>query len=249
MNVLQLPIPEYRRKGFSLIGHALSLFFKNALPILFIVAFIALPIEAIKNFYFFEPDDSALFFPNNRMDNFVNLLFLSAITPMIVHYILGRMTATGTGAGIKPSLLWGLKKWPRMIVYNFLHSAIIVAGIIVFIIPGLLFIVWLMLLPIIVSVMDTSRVNPMTISRDMARKRYFKLVLYGLAAFLALAALIIAQGLLFSFFVSQTWITATLFDVCFSWIYQLVTVVLLLVFLQVKTERDDQPQDAIDQAS
>ncbi|CAM4517330.1 hypothetical protein FHS16_006199 [Paenibacillus endophyticus] len=71
MNVLQLPIPEYRRKGFSLISHAISLFFNNVLPILFIVAFIALPIEAIKNDCFFEPDDSALFIPDNRMDNFV----------------------------------------------------------------------------------------------------------------------------------------------------------------------------------
>ncbi|MGO4548718.1 hypothetical protein AB4Z29_28405 [Paenibacillus sp. 2TAB23] len=36
MKALQLPIPEYRRKGFSLIGHAISLFFKNALPLLLI---------------------------------------------------------------------------------------------------------------------------------------------------------------------------------------------------------------------
>ena len=66
MNHLQLPIPQYRRKGFSLLKHAVTLFFKNGLPLLFIVAIMAVPVEAIKNYYFFEPSDSEIFFPSSR---------------------------------------------------------------------------------------------------------------------------------------------------------------------------------------
>jgi len=178
MNHLQLPIPEYRRKGFSLLGHAFALYFKNALPILFLVAIITVPVEAIKNYYYFEQDDSIIFFPTSSTDNVVSLFFLCIITPMIIYYILGKMT--GASGGMMLPILWGLRKWPRMIVYTFLHSVIIIAGIIVFVVPGFLFAVWLMLLPIIVSIADTSRINPMTMSRDFARGRYFKFVGYAL---------------------------------------------------------------------
>ncbi|MDQ8737475.1 hypothetical protein [Paenibacillus sp. LHD-38] len=246
MNHLQLPIPEYRRKGFSLLKHAVTLFFKNGLPLLFIVAIMAVPVEAIKNYYFFEPSDSEIFFPSSRMDNLVYLLFLSAITPMVIHFILGRMNAST--AGLKASLLWGLRKWPRMIVYSFLNGAIVAAGIVMFVVPGLLFAVWLMLLPVIVSVMDTSRINPLTVCRELARRRYFKFVLYAVGGYAAFAVLFFILIALFSFMSSDSWITATLFDLCFDWLIQLISIVMLLVFLQVKTEVNEQAPDSINQA-
>jgi hypothetical protein len=160
MNHLQLPIPEYRRKGFSLLGDAFALFFKHGFPILFFVAVIAVPVEAIKNYYYFDPATDYGFFESmSRWDNVIGLFFLSAITPMIVHYILGQMTAAN--AGIKPSLLWGMRKWLRMIMYGFLQNVILLAGIMMLVVPGLIFAVWLMLMPIIVSVEDTSRSNPL----------------------------------------------------------------------------------------
>ncbi|WP_138756024.1 hypothetical protein [Paenibacillus sinopodophylli] len=246
MNHMQLTVPEYRRKGFSLLGHAFALFFKNSWPILLIVAIVSIPIEAIKNYYFFEPDHSGIFFPDGKMDTIVDLLFLSSITPMVVHYILGRVA--GAESSFKQSLLWGLKKWPRMIVYNFLQGAVILAGIFVFVVPGVLFAVWLLLLPIVVALFDTSRVNPMTISREFARKRYFKFIGYGLAGYAMAIVFVIIQGIIFTLLVSQSWITATIFDMFFNWFFQLATVVLLLVFLQVNTERVSQEQEAIKQA-
>jgi len=53
---------------------------------------------------------------------------------------------------------------------------------------------------------------------------------------------------IFSLYVNQSWITATIFDLCYSLFNQLVTIVLLLVFLPVHTERNDDSLKAINQA-
>ncbi|WP_054025817.1 hypothetical protein [Bacillus sp. FJAT-28004] len=246
MNHLQLPIPEYRRKGLSLLGHACALYFKNIIPILILVAMITIPVEAIKNYYFFEQEDSLLFFEANSTDNMVSLFFLCVITPMVIYYILARMT--GVSGGIMLPILWGLRKWPRMIAYNFLHSVIIVAGIVMFVVPGLLFAVWLMLMPIVVSIADTSRINPMTVSRDLARGRYFRFVGYAIGGYSVFIVFTSILVFIFSLFVNQSWITATIFDLCLGLFSQLITIVLLLVFLQVNTEWNNDALNSTDQA-
>ncbi|MGO4349238.1 YciC family protein [Paenibacillus sp. MCAF9] len=246
MNHLQLPIPEYRRKGFSLLAHACALYFKNIVPILFLTAIITIPVEAIKNYYYFEPEDGFIYMPMSSMDSVTSLFFLCVITPMIIYYILGIMT--GNSSGIVQPILWGLRKWPRMIVYTFLHGVIVVAGFIVFIVPGFLFAVWLMLMPSIVSIADTSRINPMTVSRDLARGRYFKFVGYAIGGYVMVLVLTSIIVFIFSLYVNQSWITATIFDLCYSLFNQLVTIVLLLVFLQVYTERNDDALNAMNEA-
>jgi hypothetical protein len=106
------------------------------------------------------------------------LFFLSAITPMIVHCLLGQMTANNTG--IRQSLLWSMRKWVRMIMYGFLQNIILFTGVNMLVVPGLIFAVWLMLMPIFVSVEDTSRSNPLQECRGMARGRFFKFAGYAL---------------------------------------------------------------------
>ncbi|WP_053373359.1 hypothetical protein [Paenibacillus sp. FJAT-27812] len=244
MNHVQLPIPEYRRKGFSLLGDAFSLFFKHAFPILFFVAIIAVPVEAIKNYYYFEPgSDSGFLDSVSRWDNFIGLFFLSVITPMIVHYLLGQMTASN--AAKRQSLLWGMRKWVRMIMYGFLQNVILLAGIIMLVVPGLIFAVWLMLMPIFVSAEDTSRSNPLQECRGMARGRFFKFAGYAVVGYAVIILISAITGLFSAFIPNESWITATIFDVWIDWFSELITVVFLLVYLQVKTEtRDLLPEPA-----
>lgn len=247
MNHLQLPIPEYRRKGFSLLGDAFALFFKHGLPILFFVAIVAVPVEAIKNYYYYDPaSGNGIFDSISRWDNVVGLFFLSAITPMIVHYILGQMTATK--AGIKPSLLWGMRKWLRMIMYSFLQNVIIFAGVIMLVVPGLIFAVWLMLMPIFVSAQDTSRSNPLQECREMARGRFFTFAGYALGGYAAIVLVGMLTGFATYLIPSDSWIAATIMDVWIDWFSELITVVFLLVFLQVKTEARDLSLEAADLA-
>lgn len=159
MNHHQLLITELRRKGFSLLGHAFGLLFKNAFPILSFVALIAIPVELIKNYYFVDWSGESGFFSLLQTDSITQLVFLSVITPMVVHYILGQMTEAK--AGIWASFLWGLQKWLRMIMYGFLQNVIVFAGLLLFIVPGVLFAVRLMLMLIVVSTQNTSRINPL----------------------------------------------------------------------------------------
>lgn len=246
MNHLQLPVPEFRRKGFSLLGHAFALFLKNAFPILIFVAIMAVPIETIKNYYYFEyGNDSSFFSPMDRMDNIIGLFFLSAVTPMVVHYILGQMTAAH--AGIKPSLLWGLRKWLHMMMYGFLQNVIIIAGIVMLVVPGLIFAVWLMLMPVFVSIEDTSQSNPLQACREMARGRFFKFAGYALGVYSAISVLSLLAIFISESVPGQSWITATIMDVWLDWLSQLLTIVLLLVYLQVKTETNEMPPDSADE--
>lgn len=69
MNHHQLLIAELRRKGFSLLGHAFGLLFKNAFPILSFVALIAIPVELIKNYYFVDWSGESGFFSLLQTDS------------------------------------------------------------------------------------------------------------------------------------------------------------------------------------
>lgn len=247
MNHLQLPIPEFRRKGFSLLGHAFALLFKNALPILSFIALIAVPIEILKNYYFVDRVGESGFFAMRRSEGITQLLFLSVITPMVVHYILGKMTEAKVN--VWPSIAWGLRKWPRMIMYGFLQNVIVFAGLLLFIVPGVFFAVHLMLMPIVVSAENTSRINPLEVSREMARGHFFKFAGYALVGYGAW----LAFGLLIGFIVSNIhlgdWFATTVYDVLMDWFGQLLPIILLLVYLQVQTERKDLAQESSDSAA
>lgn len=234
MKQLQLQVPDFHLKGWALLGHAFTLFFKNTVPILFIVALIAIPVETIKNYYFVDWYENTGFFSTQRMDGITGLLILCVITPIVVNYLLSQMTQANVGISL--SLVWGLRKWTRLIMYGFLQNVIVFAGLLLFIVPGVLFAVRLMLMPIVVSVEHTSSINPMEVCRKMARGRFFKFAGYALVGYAALAAFGVIVGFVAFSMPVDSWIAATVLDVLLDWFSQLITIILLLVYLQTRTE-------------
>lgn len=171
------------------------------------------------------------------MDGITRLLFLCIITPIVVHFILGKMTQATVG--IIPSLVWGLRKWTRMIMYGFLQNVIVFAGLLLFIVPDVLFAVRLMLMPIVVSVEHTSSINPMEVCREMARGRFFKFLGYALVGYAALAAFVVTAGFVMFSMTVNSWVASTVLDVLLDWFSQLITIILLLVYLKTRTENKE----------
>lgn len=245
MKQMHLDVPDFELKGFALLRYAFSLFFRNAGPIFLLTALIAVPVEIIKNYYFVDWNDYGEIYSSPRYDNIAKLLFLCATTPMVVHFILGKMKQANLS--FRSSIQWGVRKWIRMIMYSFLQSVIIIAGIFLLIIPGLIYAVRLILMPIIVSVENTSAINPMELSRTMSRGRYFKFAGYaltGYAAMLTFTIIITTAPMLLSTMTSiDHWIVWAAFDVLFDWFSQLLIVILLLVYLKVRTANKPLPID------
>lgn len=238
MNQFQLLVPEYRRKGFPLLSHAFSLFTKNMLPIFALVAILTLPAEVIKYYFVDESWNARGFFSSTTgMDAIIQLIFLSVVSLMVVYYILGRLT--GENVGLKQSIKFGIRKWPKILIYGFLQNAIISAGLILFVIPGILCAVWLMLLPVIVAVTDTSRTNPLEICREMARRRFFKFAGYAIGGG-AITGLVLVPGIgIAALLPTQSVIVNLVLDLYINFAFQFFVIVLLLVFLQVNTEWND----------
>ena len=118
----------------SLLSDSLKLYFKHFPAVLLLVLPVALPVEWIKNYFFVDPYES--FWTTMRRDGLVELLFLSFITPAALLYFHGKMT----GEPVPASRLIGhaIRKWPRIIVYNFAKNVGIAAGLILLVIPGIL---------------------------------------------------------------------------------------------------------------
>lgn len=229
-----LHTPSFHREGISLIGCAIMLFVRNAGPLFCLVAIVAIPVEFVKNYYFIDGYGTTGFFPLQRIDGITQVLFLCAITPMVVHFLLGRLS--NEQQTLRTSIVWGLRKWTRMIVYGFVQNVIIFAGLILFIVPGLLYMVRLMLMPIVVAVEHTSTINPIEVSREMARGRYFRMAGYGAAGLVMVIAISAIVEFVVGSIIMEYWIYATVVDVLFDWFMQLFTIILLLVYLQIRTE-------------
>jgi Uncharacterised protein family (UPF0259). len=237
-------LPEIRpSNGGGVLGLTFSLFIKNAGVLLFITAITVVPIELI-SYYGFHPASDSM---DSLRTVLISLLFLTLLTPVVVHYLIERLR--DEKGNIAQAYRWGMRKWLRMIMYDFLQSVILTAGFLLFIIPGLFMYVRLLLLPAVVSIENTSVTNPLESSRNMAKGQFWAFIGYG----------IVIKG--FTFFVS--WVTGKLFvGVDFingfsvalyylfvDWISLLGVILPLVLYLKIRTEQNTASAKAAEEAA
>lgn len=229
-------LPEMRVSEWGVLTKTLSLFLRNAGVLLLIAVIIALPVEAFKN-YFFVPEYEVELFPALTREPLVSLLFMSVLTPVVAYYLIAKLR--NEKVSILQSYLWGIRKWPRMIMYSFLQGVIVSAGFILLIVPGILMSIRLMMLPIVVSVENTSVMNPLEVSWNMSVGRFWKMLGCAILIMGAIMAFMWVALMGLDYIIPEHWIMMTVYDVLFDWLYLLFTVLLVVIYLKLKTEAKD----------
>ncbi|MCM3631327.1 hypothetical protein M3194_28905 [Paenibacillus glycanilyticus] len=238
-------LPEIRpSKGGGVLGMTFSLFIKNAGALLLLTAITSVPIQLIAYYSFsYVPSSSGY----SVRDILISMLFITLLTPVVVHFLIGRLQ--GSKGSITDAYRWGLRKWPRMIMYSFLQSVILTAGFLLFIIPGFFMYVRLLLLPVVVSVENTSVTNPLESSRNMAKGQFWAFIGYSVVIQGALFLITWSAGKLFMEAAYSNGITVALYNLFIDWISILGTILSLVLYLKLRTEQHAATAKAADEAA
>ncbi|MGO4111354.1 hypothetical protein [Paenibacillus sp. YAF4_2] len=227
-------LPEIRpSNGGGVLGQTFSLFFKNAGALLFITAITVVPVQLISNYGF--PYDFKLLRYSIR-DVIISIIFLTLLIPVVVHYLIERLR--GGSASVAQAYRWGLSKWLRMIMYDFLQNVILTAGLLLFIIPGLFMYVRLLLLPIVVAIENTSVTNPLETSRNMSQGQFWAFIGYSVVINGFNIMVTWAAGELFIRLDFINGISVTLFYLFINWIALLGIILPLVLYLKIKSEQN-----------
>lgn len=236
-------LPEIRpSKGGGVLGLTFSLFIKNAAVLMLITAITIVPVELIICYGF-----SNLSIDNILKDIIISQLFLTLLTPVVVYYLIERLR--GGKGRVTDAYRWGLRKWLRMIMYNFLQCVIFSAGLLLFVIPGLFMYVRLLLLPAVVSIENTSVTNPLESSRNMAEGQFWRFL--GLGVVINLFSFLLGLGasklLLESGVING--ITVTLYYLFIDWVSLIGVILSLVLYLKIRTEQYAAAAQAAEEAA
>ncbi|CAM3469353.1 hypothetical protein PALU110988_24305 [Paenibacillus lupini] len=219
--------------GGGVLGQTFSLFIKNALALLLITAITIVPVQLISNYGF--PFEFKLLSYSIR-DVIISIIFLTLLIPVVVHYLIERLR--GGKASVAQAYRWGLSKWLRMIMYDFLQNVILTAGLLLFVIPGLFMYVRLLLLPIVVAIENTSVTNPLETSRNMAKGQFWGFIGYSIVinGFTILVTWVTGELFISLDFING--ISVTLFYLFINWISLLGIILTLVLYLKIKSEQN-----------
>jgi|GEM_PF-5325657 len=198
--------------------------------ILFLVLIVAIPVEFIKNYYFVG-DAEESFFRISRRDGLVSTVFLSLITPSLIHYVYRRYS--GTGDSLLASLAIGLKKWPRIILYGFIKQIIIVAGLIFFVVPGIIFYFRLIFVDTIITIEGTRGIDPIGKSRVLSQGSLWDIV-RNMCGMAAVAAVPLALIWLVIYWLLSGWIAEMAFDLSIDLAAALFSIQALVMYLGLR---------------
>ncbi|WP_336790703.1 hypothetical protein [Paenibacillus sp. MMO-177] len=236
-------LPEIRpSKSGGVLGLTFSLFVKNAAALLLITAITIVPVEIIVCYGF-----SDLSIDNFLKDMIISQLFLTLLTPAVVYYLIERLR--GGKGSVADAYRWGLRKWLRMIMYNFLQGVILSAGFLLFVIPGLFMYARLLLLPAVVSIENTSVTNPLESSRNMAVGQFWRFI--GLGAAINLFSFFLGWG-------ASKWlvesgningITVTAYYLFIDWVSLIGVTLSLVLYLKIRTEQNAAAAQAAEEAA
>lgn len=207
--------------------------FANLLPLLFIVLVVAVPVEFIKNYYFVDYGESN--YSTFRRDGVVGLLFLSVITPIVIHFVYNK--EIGSSVTLMSSFIVGLKKWPRIILYGFVKNVVIFAGLIFFIIPGIIFYFRLTFLDIVITVEGTKGKDPFGRSK-MISMGHLKPIILNSVILTLILVLPISLLIFIIYSIDAYWLGDTLVDVIFDLTSVLYLILGLKIYMRITNSKD-----------
>lgn len=141
----------------------------------------------------------------------VVLLIVTAIIGLMVWWMIvatayqwyGVMTSRGEKAGFRQAMRVGIKKWLGLFLLDLLRSLIILAGLIAFIVPGIIFAYWYSLATFIYVDSELGPIEALKRSRELVKGKAAEIFgLVGVTVLVNIPTVLPLIGIIYSFFSS-----------------------------------------------
>ena len=220
----------------TLFKASLKMFFDNFWQIAFLVTVVYLPVELIKNILLFGANQQDNWKITFRVESFISAVISPLLIPALV-YMLVYNKKNGEYPPLTESLKWGMSKWGRVFGVNFISGAAIIGGLILLVVPGIMFAVWFSLAAVMVSIEGLQQEHPLEKSRALTKGHRWMLFFTYCSGYLLFIAAAILVGVVEAIFdISNAYLT-TFSDVIFDVMLEFLTVTSILAYLHFrKTE-------------
>jgi len=237
---LEIDFPVVKVDGVgNLLKATLRTMFANLGIVSKIVLTVFVPLELIKNYFLYSAVAQDILPLIIRIDMLLNFVFSSLTVPALI-YALISVFRTGSAPSIIESFRWGLRQWARVFGNRWLAGMAVIGGLILLIIPGIVFAVWFIFVDQIVSIEGDKQRHVLRRSREITRGHrwmlFFSVVIVFVIIFLAGAVLSVPLAFI------DHWLLSAIVDCLLDIVYHILPIMLLLAYLNfTSAERESVP--------
>ena len=212
----------------NLLKASFTTFLSNIKIIAKIVLSIFLPLEIFKNYLFYSlgfQDDLDMLI---RADMMLDAFFGSLTTPAII-FALMTVFQTGSAPSVKESFRWGRRQWARVFGNRWLAGTATIFGLVLLIVPGIIFATWFVFTDAIVSIEGDDQRHVLRRSRELTKGHRWMLCFSGLILFVLMCVIGFCSGMALSFF--DNWVISTFLDCFLDVVFEGYIVMFLMAYL------------------
>ncbi len=235
-----LPVPDMPGIG-SVLRYGLATYFRHFGLIFRTVVAVWLPVELVKNYLYYKlgVQNSAVTW---RIEGLLQEVFGTLVVPAIIFGIV-ETTRTGSRPSVRECLRWSRPKWGATIGATFRAGLIVGLGLVLLIVPGIVFLTWYVFVTHAVAVEDRSKSDALSRSKQLSAGHRWTIFGVGLVVVLVWLLLLFAASVSFAF--ADHWLAATAVDLVNDVAFELPTVVFLMYFLHLVQREKHQSSVAI----
>lgn len=227
--VVDFPVPPFRGMG-SVLASSLGVFFEHLGFVAKVTLVVFAPLEILKNLIFYEAGLQDNIGALIRTDMLFESFFGALVAPALI-YGLVTIFRGGEAPGLRESFRWGSRQWARTFGNRWLAGMSIVGGLILLVVPGVIFAIWFALVVPIVAIEGDNQKHVLRRSRALTkgyRGRIFGILVVGGFTFMILAFLL---GIPLAFI--DHWAIAATVDSTLDVTYRFFTVLALMMYLGI----------------
>jgi len=228
-------------QGMNLVRTAWHYYIRNFLKILCIVLIVALPIDGILYYFFLDAMEGKAY----GLQLFIHFLMSAVLTliPSAIICMVFPKIVYGEEVGLKEAFRRGLKYWFKLMIYMFIVRILVALGLLLFIIPGLIYGVRMLFVNYIIMLEGTYGNNPIKRSNEMIKGRTggFMLIVLGVGA--------IQYGIDYvirTYSHLEPWFMAMLTGVISELFFEFMTVLFLIAYLYIRKFENPEQDIALD---
>ena len=213
----------------GLLGASFSVIYANIAQIAKVILLVWLPLSAIKNY----PGLPLL-------GAFLEAVITSLVAPALIYMLVISMRESRS-ASLGEIFRWGFRFWGVTFGNRILAGLVVMGGTLLLIIPGIIFIIWFLLVDAVVAVEGDQRSQVLRRSRDLTEG--YRLVLFGL--WLTWIMIVLPLVFLTMMLVASVnhWAMVTLVDVILALFSALPTAGILLAYLHLAKLKGGLPDE------
>ncbi len=237
---LEIDFPLIKVDGVgSLLKATLRTLFANLVIILKIILPVFVPLELIKNYFIYAAGAQENLALIIRVDMLLAGVFGSLTVPALIYALLA-VFRTGNAPSVGESFRWGRRQWGRVFVNRWLAGMAIVGGLILLVIPGIVFAVWFVFVDAIVSIEGDKQPHVLRRSRELTRDHRWMIFFSGFIALILLFLVGAVLGVPLAFM--DHWLLSAIVNCLLAVIYQIIPIMFLLAYLHfVSTAKETIP--------